>query len=257
MGKTGENSSMEADEASTLLIREILSSKKTSRKRGKLEVSMEAAMPCKVRKTMCKETCAGPEVKKSKSACIVDANESTRKRLEGTQHKNHEDHIGDQAFNSPSHYNLVHKFIPMPQALKIPEAKAGSVQRMGKARENASMASDESQEQKRGHPGGTKRRKNSPLRCTHGHLSSQEFIVGTTISKVQRPGGNSERRFRLLRSIHRARFVCITNDGRKSYGCDCGATRMCRKSSRRSISVYLGQNGRCTSSIENYWVRMS
>ena len=90
-----------------------------------------------------------------------------------------------------------------------------------------------------------------PLRCTHGHLSSQEFIIGTTISKVQRPGGNSERRFRLLRSIHRARFVCITNDGRKSYGWDCGTTRMCRKSSRRSISVYLGQNGRCTSSIEN------
>ena len=26
--------------------------------------------------------------------------------------------------NSMNHYNLVHKFIPMPQAMKIPEAKA-------------------------------------------------------------------------------------------------------------------------------------
>ena len=26
--------------------------------------------------------------------------------------------------NSGSHYNLVHKFIPMPQAMKIPDAKA-------------------------------------------------------------------------------------------------------------------------------------
>ena len=26
--------------------------------------------------------------------------------------------------NSLSHYNLVHKFIPMPEAMKIPDAKA-------------------------------------------------------------------------------------------------------------------------------------
>ena len=26
--------------------------------------------------------------------------------------------------NSSSHYNLVHKFIPMPQAMKIPDAEA-------------------------------------------------------------------------------------------------------------------------------------
>ena len=36
----------------------------------------------------------------------------------------HEDHIAEKVFNSLSHYNLVHKFIPMPQAMKIPDAKA-------------------------------------------------------------------------------------------------------------------------------------
>ena len=36
----------------------------------------------------------------------------------------HEDHIAGKGGNSLQHYNLVHKFIPMPQAMKIPAAKA-------------------------------------------------------------------------------------------------------------------------------------
>ena len=47
-----------------------------------------------------------------------------RIRLEGVPHRYHEDHISAQGINSLSHYNLIHKFIPMPQALKIPDAKA-------------------------------------------------------------------------------------------------------------------------------------
>ena len=35
-----------------------------------------------------------------------------------------EDHIGGRGDNSLQHYNLVHKFIPMPHAIKIPAAKA-------------------------------------------------------------------------------------------------------------------------------------
>ena len=37
---------------------------------------------------------------------------------------NHEDHITGKDENSLQQYNLVHKFIPMPQAMKIPAAKA-------------------------------------------------------------------------------------------------------------------------------------
>ena len=36
----------------------------------------------------------------------------------------HEDHIARKGNNSLQHYNLVRKFIPMPQAMKIPAAKA-------------------------------------------------------------------------------------------------------------------------------------
>ena len=61
---------------------------------------------------------------KSKLACILEASESTRLRMEESLPNYHEDHIAGKGENSLQHYNLVHKFIPMLQALKIPAAKA-------------------------------------------------------------------------------------------------------------------------------------
>ena len=45
-------------------------------------------------------------------------------RLEEFLRKDHEDHIAGKGDNSLQHYNLVHKFIPIHQAMKIPAAKA-------------------------------------------------------------------------------------------------------------------------------------
>ena len=53
---------------------------------------MPAAMPCKMSGRKNKETCRTPDARKTKYSCIV-AGEPTRKRLEGTIHKDHEDHI--------------------------------------------------------------------------------------------------------------------------------------------------------------------
>ena len=50
----------------------------------------------------------------------------------------HEDHIAGKGENSLQHYNLVHKFIPMPQAMKIPAAKSSSGQKNGKKLEKIS-----------------------------------------------------------------------------------------------------------------------
>ena len=61
---------------------------------------------------------------KTKFACILEADESTRMRMGNSEPSNHEDHIAGRGENSLQHYNLVHKFIPMPQAMKIPAAKA-------------------------------------------------------------------------------------------------------------------------------------
>ena len=55
--------------------------------------------------------------------------------------------ISGTRINSLSHHNLVHKFIPMPQAMKITDAKA-AVGREGQIRKDTGMAADESQKQK-------------------------------------------------------------------------------------------------------------
>ena len=61
---------------------------------------------------------------KTKLACILEADESTRMRMGNSIPHYHEDHIARKGDNSLQHYNLVHKFIPMAQAMKIPAAKA-------------------------------------------------------------------------------------------------------------------------------------
>ena len=129
---------------------------------------MPAAMPCKIRGGKYRETCRISEARKTKFACIVEADESMRKRSEGTLHKDHEDHNAGKGINSPNYYNLVHKFIPMPKAMKIPDATA-AVDKEWENQENTSMAADESQKQKRGGRWSQGHRKNSTLCVVNGH----------------------------------------------------------------------------------------
>ena len=89
--------------------------------RKKLETSVAPAMPCKIMKNC--GSGASNKIK-TKLACILEADESTRMRMGNSIPHNHEDHIAGKDENSLQHYNLVHKFIPMPQAMKIPAAKA-------------------------------------------------------------------------------------------------------------------------------------
>ena len=110
---------------------------------------MRVATLCKTRREENRETCGETENCKTKYACIVETYESTRKRMEGSPHRYHEDRIARKGMNSLCHCNLVHKFISMPQAMKIQDAKA-AVEKMGKIGEDTGMESDESQKQKRG-----------------------------------------------------------------------------------------------------------
>ena len=133
---------------------------------------MPAAMPCKT-PTICRgETCRNIGKDKTKNACIVDADESTRIRLEGVPHRYHEDHISAKGINLLSRCNLVHKFILMPQALKIPDAKAAAV--------------DKSQKQKRDDRRSKEKGQKSSFCVIDGSLSSQKFGVRASISKLQR-----------------------------------------------------------------------
>ena len=83
---------------------------------------MAPAMPCKIMKKNCGS--GGSNKIKTKLACILEASESTRLRMEESLPTHLEDHIAGKGENSPQHCNLVQKFIPMPQAMKILAAKA-------------------------------------------------------------------------------------------------------------------------------------
>ena len=89
--------------------------------RKKLETPVAPAMPCKIMKKNCGSGASNKI--KIRLACILEAGESTRLRM-GESLPNHQEvHIAGKGDNSLQHHNLVHKFIPMPQAMKIPAAQ--------------------------------------------------------------------------------------------------------------------------------------
>ena len=89
--------------------------------RKELETSVAPAMPCKIAKNY---RSGGSNKIKTKLACILEADESTRLRMGESLPIHNEDHISGKGENSLQHYNLVHKFIPMPHAMILPAAKA-------------------------------------------------------------------------------------------------------------------------------------
>ena len=82
---------------------------------------------------------------KSKFACILEASESTRLRMGESLPNHHADHIAGKGENSLQHYNLVHKFIPVHQAMKIIAAKAAVDNEWEKLEKDFGVEPDESQ----------------------------------------------------------------------------------------------------------------
>ena len=89
--------------------------------RKKLETSSGSCYAFKIMKKNCGSGASNKI--KTKLACILEADESTRLRKGESLPNHHEDHMAGKGENSLQHYNLVHKFIPVPQAMKIPAAK--------------------------------------------------------------------------------------------------------------------------------------
>ena len=86
---------------------------------------MAPAMPWKTcKKSKQGETRSKTDDFKSKFACILEASDSMRMRMEESLPNYHEDHIAGRGDSSLQHYNLVHKIIPMLQVMTIPAAKA-------------------------------------------------------------------------------------------------------------------------------------
>ena len=75
----------------------------------KLETPTAPAVPCKMcKKSKHGETRSKTNDFKSKFACILEASESTRMRMEESLPKYHEDHIAGKGNDSLQHANLVH-----------------------------------------------------------------------------------------------------------------------------------------------------
>ena len=63
----------------------------------KLEIPMPAALPCRLQLNQHRETCGKIGQHKTKYACVVEANECMRIRMEGSQSTSHEDHSQERA----------------------------------------------------------------------------------------------------------------------------------------------------------------
>ena len=111
--------------------------------RKKLETPIAPAMPCKNLKKNCRSGASNKI--KTTLACILEADESARLRMGESLPNHHEDHIARKGDNSLQHCNLVHKFIPLPQAMKIAAAKSSCGQGMGKIGENFGVELDKCQ----------------------------------------------------------------------------------------------------------------
>ena len=111
--------------------------------RRKLERPMAPVMPCKRMDkqhpsiTQAVQSNDIDKELKTMYGCIVESHESAKQRAESQQSKFHDDRTAGKGFTSMTHYNLVHKFIPIPQAMKIPDAKA-AVDKEWKKLENRS-----------------------------------------------------------------------------------------------------------------------
>ena len=96
----------------------------------KFDRPMAPPMPCKRKaqtsttKVAAKHEAASQKIPKTVSGCIAECHESTRQRAVSSLPTKHEDHFAGKGFTWMTHYNLVHKFIPVPQAMKIQDAKA-------------------------------------------------------------------------------------------------------------------------------------
>ena len=133
--------------------------------------------------------------------------------------------------------------------------------RDGKNGEIFGMESYESQKQERGDWWSKDVGRESSLCIINGHMSFVKCWIWCKTPKIQRssctPRWYCKRRFWVLRSIHRTRIISISNDSGQNHGYHLQITRLRWTSSRRSISSYPSENGRCSQIVQNSQIGMS
>ena len=183
-------------------------------------------------------------------------------RVEESLPKYHEDHIAGKDDNSLQLHNLVHIFIPMPQAIKIPAAKKQPVDKEWKKLEkipawdltkvrNKSEVIDEARTK------GIQVHFSSLMDTCHLKIAELETKHQKKQRSSRTPRWYCERWFWILCSIHRTRIIIISNDSRQNHGYHLQIARVRRTSSGCSICLKPGKNERCSKNIEHSQIGMS
>ena len=220
---------------------------------------MALAVPCKTSK-QCKhgETRGKPNEIKSKLVCIFEASESTRLRMEESLPNHHEDHTARKGYKSLQHYILVHKFILLLQAMKIPAAKAAVDKEweklekipawdLTKVRSKKEVIDEARTKGAKVHFASLMdicHMKNAELEAKHQKYKGRVVFRGDIVKDI----------LDLMRSIYRTRIISISS---KSHGYHIQTARVCRTSSGCSICLYPGKKGRCSKINVNSQIVMS
>ena len=150
--------------------------------RRMLERPMAPAMPCKrmeKQHSSLRQMSAGSKIGNDKEfktmyGCMVESHESTRQRAESLQSQSHEDRIAGEGFTSMNHYHLVHKFIPMPQGMKIPDAESAVDKEWKKLETSHAWNLEKVKGNKEVILDAQRDEKESPLCFTDGHVSPRK-----------------------------------------------------------------------------------
>ena len=181
--------------------------------------------------------------------------------MEGSLPKYHEDHIAGKGDNSLQHYNLVYKFIPMPQAMKIPAAKAAvdkdweklekfSAWNLTKVRSKKQVIDEARTSGAEVHFASLMdicHLKNAALEAKHQKYKGRVVLRGV----VEKDASGS--------------YAVFTEQGSsasqmtaaKNHGYHLQIARLRWTGSRCSISLYPSENGRCSQIIENSKIGVS
>ena len=238
--------------------KEFKETKRNARK--KLETPMAPAMPCKTsKKNKNWETRNKTNDFKCKFACILEASESTRMRLEESLPKYHEDHIAGRGDNCNITFWYTNLFLCLKQ-WRYPQQKQQWIKNGGNLK-RFRRGTWQKSEKIRGDRWSKDEGHKSSFCLPDGHLSFEECRIGAKAPKIQRssctPRRHCERRFWVSCSIHWTRIISISNDSSKNHGYHIQTARMLGTSSWRSICLHPGENGRCINVIENSQIGMS
>ena len=193
-----------------------------------------------------------------------------KERIESVTKRIHEEHIAGKGQNSVLHYNLVHKFIPMLQAMNIPDAKAAVDKEWKSLRQFQHGMWEKSKAKRRSFS----RHRKTTILSTLLFASLMDLCriknseLEATIPEVHRKSCASrrqcERRLWSLCSMHWTGLISIANDGRRSNGCYCSTTWLWRTSSWRNIGVHQSKDGKCSKivansqnrNVQDVWIRL-